>query len=377
MEIEKRRAFLINCAYFVVILVLGFLALRYAMPLLAPFIVGALIAWLVRIPAAFLAKRLGLGYKPLAGLCMLVFYGSIGGAIAVGGIKLLTWLRDIMGALPNLYYYQLQPMLFSIFDSIEGYFVHLDPEVIRVIEMLESQLISAVSGLVSDLSFGAVGSLSNLASSLPGLFIRCLLMIISSFFIVLDFDKLVGFCLRQLSDHGRDVAAQVKEYIVGTLFVCIRSYLLIMTITFVEMSIGLTILKIDHAYLIALITAIFDILPVLGTGGIMIPWAIITVLSGKYVLGLGLFVLYLVITIIRNIIEPKIVGGQLGLHPVVTLSSMFVGLQLFGGLGLFGFPIGLSLLRHLNDLGVIHILVTDATERRDAAQAAAAEKTEK
>ena len=64
---------------------------------------------------------------------------------------------------------------------------------------------------------------------------------------------------------------------------------------------------------------------------------------------------YLIITVIRNIIEPKIVGGQLGLHPVVTLCSMFLGLQLFGGVGMFGFPIGLSLLRYLNDHGVIHL----------------------
>ena len=94
---------------------------------------------------------------------------------------------------------------------------------------------------------------------------------------------------------------------------------------------------------------------VLGTGGIMIPWAVITALLGDYSLALKLFVLYLVITIIRNIIEPKIVGSQLGLHPVVTLASMFAGVQLAGVVGLFGFPIGLSLMKHLNDTGTIEI----------------------
>ena len=99
-----------------------------------------------------------------------------------------------------------------------------------------------------------------------------------------------------------------------------------------------------------------DILPVLGTGGIMIPWGIISLIMGKWVLGLGLLALYLIITVIRNIIEPKIVGHQVGLHPVVTLLSMLAGLQLFGIIGLFGFPITLSLLKNLNDRGVIHIL---------------------
>ena len=108
--------------------------------------------------------------------------------------------------------------------------------------------------------------------------------------------------------------------------------------------------------LVAFCTAIFDILPVLGTGGIMIPWAVLTAVSGNYILGLKLAGVYVVVTVVRNIIEPKIVGGQLGLHPIVTLTSMFVGVQLLGVVGLFGFPIGLSLLRYLNDHGVIRIL---------------------
>lgn len=166
---------------------------------------------------------------------------------------------------------------------------------------------------------------------------------------------MTGFCLRQMSAGTKTVFLQIKEYIAGTLWVCVRSYALIMSITFVELSIGLTLIRIDHAILVAFVIAIFDILPVLGTGGIMIPWAILTAIQGNYPLALGLLVVYLVITVIRNIIEPKIVGSQLGLHPVVTLCSMFVGAQLFGVIGLFGFPIGLSLLRYLNDHGVVRL----------------------
>lgn len=90
----------------------------------------------------------------------------------------------------------------------------------------------------------------------------------------------------------------------------------------------------------------------------MIPWTIITAITGDHKLALGLLIVYLAITVIRNIIEPKIVGSQIGLHPVVTLVSMFVGAQLFGVLGLFGFPIGLSLLRHLNDTGTVRLFRT-------------------
>lgn len=84
--------------------------------------------------------------------------------------------------------------------------------------------------------------------------------------------------------------------------------------------------------------------------------------TGSHGLALGLLVVYLVITVVRNIIEPKIVGSQIGLHPVVTLVSMFVGAQLLGVLGLFGFPIGLSLLRYLNETGSIRLFKTAGEE---------------
>ena len=209
--------------------------------------------------------------------------------------------------------------------------------------------------MVSSLSMSAMGTISGVASSLPGLFIKLLLMIISTFFIAADYELLTGFFLKQLDGKSKQIFLQVKKYVVGTLFVCIRSYALIMTITFIELSVGLSIIGVKNSILIAFLISVFDILPVLGTGGIMIPWTIIAALTGDYSLSIGLLIVYLIITVIRNIIEPKIVGSQIGLHPVVTLASMFVGVQLLGVVGLFGFPISLSLLRHLNDNGTIHL----------------------
>lgn len=180
----------------------------------------------------------------------------------------------------------------------------------------------------------------------------------------MDYEALCAFCMRQLNEKAQNVVMQIKQYVVGTLFVCIRSYALIMSITFVELSVGLTLIGIRKSVFIAFCIAVFDILPVLGTGGIMIPWALISAILGDYPGAAKLAVLYVFITIVRNIIEPKIVGGQIGLHPVVTLVSMFAGVQLFGVVGLFGFPIGLSLLTYLNRTGTIHLYRTgDETKK--------------
>lgn len=355
METEKRRTFIIHFLYFGILLTLAFILLKYGMPMLAPFVTAFVIAYLLKKPIRFLANRLPLSRKVCAILVVLLFYSTIGLLLVLLSVRLLAGMEDLLRDLPAFYAARIEPALTDIFDSAEQSVLLMDPSLIAALEEVGSQFVQAVGKLVSDLSVGAMGVVSGMASSLPGLFIKLILMIISTFFIAIDYDHLTGFCLMQLSGKAKDVFLQIKEYVVGTLFVCIRSYLLIMSITFVELSVGLSVIGVDNAVIIALIIAIFDILPVLGTGGIMIPWAVITLLQGNYPLALALALVYLIITVIRNIIEPKIVGSQIGLHPVITLASMFVGAQLFGVLGLFGFPIGLSLLRHLNDNGTIHL----------------------
>jgi len=107
------------------------------------------------------------------------------------------------------------------------------------------------------------------------------------------------------------------------------------------------LLKVPYAVGVALIVSIIDILPILGTGLVLIPWAIIAAILGKVKMAVGVALLYIVMLVVRNIVEPKLVGQQMGLHPLATLISLFVGLQLFGIVGLFGFPITLSLILKL------------------------------
>lgn len=355
MEYEKKKKIIVNLLYAGLIAVLVYVTIKYGLGLIAPFILGFLIAYILKTPAKFIARKTKLPYKLVAILLVLVFYGTVGILIAMAGIKIITSTTELVAAFPGIYTTEIDPMLRSIFGNIEQLIFRMDAELIATLNDMFSQFVQSLGEMVTKLSVTMVGALSGFATSLPGLLIKILLMIISTFFIAGDYDVLTGFVSRQLSDKGKTLMISIKEYVMGTLFVCIRSYALIMSITFVELSIGLTILGIEKAILIALCIAIFDILPVLGTGGIMIPWVIIAAIQGNYSLAIGLLIVYVVITIIRNILEPKIVGSQIGLHPVVTLISIFVGAQLFGAIGLFGFPITLSLLRHLNDIGVIKL----------------------
>ena len=355
MESEKRKKFIINFIYIAIIIFLVFMTVKYGLSLVTPFIFAFLFSYFLRKPAKFVSRKLKIPYKFVAFLMVLIFYSTIGLLLSIIGVKLVTKIIEIIYSLPSLYNTRIEPFLILTFDNIEEIVLHMDPALVSTLNDIFNQFTKTLGQLISSLSMKAVSYISGYASSLPGLFIKILLMIISTFFIAGDYDKLAGFVYKQFSSKGKNLLFSIKDYIVGTLFVCIRSYILIMSITFIELSIGLSILHVENSILIAFLISIFDILPVLGTGGIMIPWTIITAIQGNIPMAIALLVLYLIITIIRNILEPKIVGSQIGLHPVVTLISMFVGAQLFGVIGLFGFPITLSLLRHLNDTGAIKL----------------------
>ena len=140
---------------------------------------------------------------------------------------------------------------------------------------------------------------------------------------------------------------KARSKVTGSLWIYIRSYTILLFVTFFELFIGLTILRIPYAPVIAAAIAIFDLMPILGTGGILLPWVVIALCLGEYPMAIGIAILYLVITAVRNTLEPRLVGKQIGLHPLATLISLFLGSQLFGLVGLFGLPVTLSVLVQL------------------------------
>ena len=355
MDYEKRKRLIVNTAYGAVIFSLVYVAVQYGLKLIMPFLLGFIIAAGLRRPALWISGKWKLPVKPVALALAAVFYCTAGLLAAFAGLKLLSALVDLLPKLPELYTNTVEPTLAGAFAVIEDEISRMDPELMKELQTLFNQFNQSVGEMITGMSVQALGAISASATSLPGLFIKALLMIISTFFIAADYDLLAGFAARQFTGQTGRFRVRIRQYVVGTLFVCIRSYAIIMSITFFELSLGLSLIGIKNAVLIAFCIAVFDILPVLGTGGIMIPWVILEAVQGNLALAVKLLAVYLIITVVRNIIEPKIVGSQLGLHPVVTLSSMFVGAQLFGVVGLFGFPILLSLLKNLNDTGTIRL----------------------
>ncbi|MEG2174903.1 MAG: AI-2E family transporter, partial [Oscillospiraceae bacterium] len=219
-------------------------------------------------------------------------------------------------------------------------------------------LTKATGELVTSASGSLLSALSSRLTFLPVFLIGFVFMIVSSFTIGMDYKRVTSFLLRQIPQRFQTLALDIKSFLVSCLLKLLRAYLLIMTVTFCELSLGLWSLHVANFWKIAAITAALDILPLVGSGAVLITWGIYQLIIGNYPMGMGLLILWGVITTVRNIIEPRIVGDQLGLHPVATLTAMFLGLRLAGFPGLLAAPVLTLLLRYLNSTGRIQLYRT-------------------
>lgn len=340
MNIQKKRDFLVTFAYWAIIAAGVYLAFEYLLPISVPFILGILAACLV----VRISRKLRCSHKLLrVGLTVLI-YGFIGLLITLLAAKSVSAITGIIKWLPEVYELKLLPFATLIYDWCVQTFQMLDPALISTLETLAESLLSSLKNLITLLSGAAVDLVSGLVTGVPSLILSLLAMIFSTVFIANDYERIADFTAEHVPQSVKKFLLNIRTYLTDTLFVVIRSYALIMLLTFTELSILFSIFGIEHAVLKAAAIAVLDILPILGTGGIMIPWAIISLVLGYTKLGIQLFVIYAIVTVVRNYVEPKIVGTQLGLHPIITLVSMFIGLRLFGFWGLFGLPVGISFL---------------------------------
>ena len=356
MNFDKHKQFLIQFAYYGVIVSLAYLFLKYLLKYLWPFILGWLIASLFKKPIKYITDKFKIKRGLVSSIILLIFYTCIVSLAVVLSIQLATWVIAYVSKIPQMYSESIEPTLYQAYNAIQKFVSELDPSVANNIRNFLQTAISKIGEGVTNISMSVVSMLSGYVTKIPMTLVSIMMTIISSVIIAIDYDDINLFIIHQFSDEQKHLIYEIKDYLSGTVLSCLRSYILIMGITFAELLLGFVIFGIKNGVLMAAITAVLDILPVLGSGTVLIPWSVLSFIVGNYIRGIELLILYTVITVIRQFVEPHLVGQQMGLHPIVTLSSMYIGTQIFGAIGLFGGPILLSLLSHLNKKGIIHIL---------------------
>lgn len=355
-KLQRQKEFLIKFAYWAVWGSVGIVIIKFVGPVLLPFIIAFLVAWLLNPLVQFLGKRMNINRNVASILFVTLFYALIGGAIYLLGSRIVMLIQGISSDITLF----LSDTIYPMVQGFCGWMTEITGggtgnTVARNAGTNTTELVTQANEVVSGVSQKVISGVSDMATSLPGICMNVLLAVIATLFMELDFPRIMDFLKKQVPKRWQKTVTELRSYGVGTLGKFVLSYVIILGLTFVELSVGFLLLGVEGAFTIAFIIAILDILPVLGTGTVLLPWTVIAMASGNLRMGIGIFVLYLVITIVRNILEPRLVGHQIGLPPVVMLPCMIAGLKFFGIIGMFGLPLGLAFLKNLNDRGVIHI----------------------
>lgn len=372
-KVRKKRDAIINIAFAVIIIGLIYIFIKYLFGFTAPFLLAFFFAVALQKPLRWLDRRTKNKCHALWSilLVLLIIAVIIGPVILILTLvsreigSFISYLAEQLNDLPNflatlqnellkLLSFLPDAIYTTVSDSITEFFGRLINNF--DLSSLNLDLKSITSGVTSGIS-GVFSVVKNIPSALIGIVIG----IIAWIFFTKDYNYIVRFIKCQLPEGKKNLLSEIKQVFSKTVLKMLRAYGIIMLITFCELFLGFTIMNLtgimnnNYAVIIAILIAVFDILPVAGSGGILIPWAIVCLVTGSVPQAIGLLLIYVIISVIRQYIEPKIVGNSLGVHPIVTLAGLYFGLKLFGFMGMFIVPISIMTVKAFNDAGRIHL----------------------
>ncbi|MFZ5969317.1 MAG: sporulation integral membrane protein YtvI [Bacillota bacterium] len=313
-----------------------------------PFLFGWLITLLITPSIRFMERKLKLSKSFAALVSLTLFLVVTLSVVSMIGGMIIYELTDFSKHLPEfskLFYGKSQ----LIIEQIEDLYIQL-PE--NISEGILTGFNAFLEKLTSLLSI-VIASILNFVSGIPQFVVFLIVTVIAAYFMARDRASIERFVLAQMKNSWLSNMKLIKQDLLGALFGYIRAQLILMFFTFVQSIIGLLIIGIDYAFLAALAASLLDALPILGTGSVYVPMMIWYVIQGKYKVTIAIGVLYGVIILVRQLLEPKILGKQIGLHPLLTLVAMYVGLQIFGVFGLIIGPVMLIILLTLQKIGIL------------------------
>lgn len=320
---------LVLAAYAILILLLLHLAITCFLWCLVPLLFGYLTAIAIEKPIFRLRKHLCLP-KSIATLIILVL-------VVLFGVALFLLIgSQLVGEIRTLYTF--------LTENGEAFIDALSARLSALRRLLPfSQTAGAGSDLLAVLGEKLVSLLSGFLTSiglfLPKFFIGLLILLFSAYYFSVDMPAISAFLTTPLGESGKTTLRELRAEFISTLVGFIRAYLMLFFMTYAILAFSLSVCGFSFAFSIALLIAFVDLLPILGSGSVLIPWSVVLFLQHEPQKAICLIVIYVILTVIRQIAEPRLIGKMLGLHPLATLLTLFFGLAAYGIAGMFLLPI--------------------------------------
>lgn len=222
------------------------------------------------------------------------------------------------------------------------------------------------SDFLTDTDGGSFSAIKNTAMKIPNMVVEFIIFLLATYFFIADKEKLIMFYKKHFPESMQKQVTTIYRQTILVVAGYFKAQFKIMFIIYIELVIGLLILQIKYSWLIGLGIAFLDMLPIFGTGTVLIPWAVIKLLTGDFAMAIGMLAIYAIAFVLHQMLQPKLIGDSVGMNPFLALFIMYIGYRIYDLLGMIiAIPIGMILI-NLGKSGVfdnfvknIKILIND------------------
>ncbi|MTT31668.1 sporulation integral membrane protein YtvI [Terrilactibacillus sp. BCM23-1] len=319
-----------------------------------PFIIAFVLSFLLNPMVSFFERKVRCPRGLATLMVLIIMFGVMTCLIILLAFQVMSGLTYLNHMLPlhiKLLIQSIQDLFFlhilPIWERTTHYYQALSQSQQLAIEH-NIQLISQKSAItIADIGSKLINGLGHFIISLPSILATAIIIFLATFFISKDWNRFARYVhvitTPKIDHHIIKIYAELKDALVGF----IRAQCILISITAVIVFIGLFALHVEHAFSISLMIGLIDLIPYLGTSFIFIPWILYCFLMGNYSLSIGLCLLFAIVIIQRQLMEPKVISDAIGIDPLATLISLFIGFQLFGFLGLILGPVTVVIVKAL------------------------------
>ena len=310
-----------------------------------PFLIAFLISLMIEPAIKYLMKKTKISRKMSSIIIFLIVFSIIIGSVIWGTTTLISESTNLLQAL-NLYIDKAYTQIQDVIGKMSITKISVSKNVLNLMQDTSRELLVKVSKWLT----GFLTRLIDMITSIPTIGIYMVITILSLYFICTDRIYILDFMeqhmpkkwVQKIGIHLREITRNLGGYL--------KAQLILILVSLVISVIGLYIFKfigmnVRYPLLIALAIGFVDALPILGSGSVMVPWAIISALNGDLRLGVAILVLWIVMSLVRQFLEPKIVSGKIGIHPIFTLIAMYTGFKVMGVMGMLVGPIVLIIVK--------------------------------
>lgn len=348
---------LINFIMFIAIVLFLFLVLPKLLSFFLPFIIGWIVAMIANPMIHFLEKKVKILRKHGSAIIIVLVISLIVAVAALLVYVLIKEVRELISQWPNIER-SIENQFKNITDYLNKLTASLPTGAKKMVDKAIVGATSSVTDYVNNLTMPSMSNAGSIVNNIAEGFLMVIVTILSAYFFAAERNVLLDSLKKHLPEsivnYWRLVYGNFKTAFGGYF----KAQFKIMLILVVIMFIGFEVLQVGYSFLIALGIALLDVLPVFGTGAVLWPWAIYDMITGHYINAIGLVAIYLICQIVKQILQPKMVGDSIGLNPLATLLFMFIGYKLYGVLGMILFiPIGMVLV-NMYHIGMFERLIS-------------------